>query len=545
MKKALMVLFVFVSVLIVVSCQKNSPSSPAAPAATDTPTPNATLTAEALQTAGPSAQATATAQAAIVQATETAQAAIAQATATAQAVETAAYESFYATETAIVVITSTAIALQTAGPAAQATATAVAFATENMQQFQATQTAITAATQTVVVAATQTAVVVATQTAAAVMATQTVVAVVATQTAAAMMATQTVVAVVATQTAVAEAATQTAAVVATQTAVVAATQTAVAAAATQTAAVIYATQTEVAAVATQTAEVVQTQTAIAAIPYTDLASVPGGTYTQTDTIGNSFSHTISAFKLGTYQVTYNLWYAVYQWAVSNGYTFVNAGWEGSSGAGSGHEPVTAVTCRDVIVWCNAYSQETGLTSIYYSDAAFTTPIKSSIDAAYSSSIDPTVGGLDDPYVNWSANGYRLPTEGEYQYAASYINGLSWTPYNYASGATADYTNATATGLVAWTNCSSTQVVGGKIANALGIYDMSGNVKEWCWDLYGAYPTTAQTNYRGPTSVSFYNGRVMRGGDFFNGAVYLQVGYRLNGYPYYADGAYGFRFARTY
>jgi sulfatase modifying factor 1 len=352
--------------------------------------------------------------------------------------------------------------------------------------------------------------------------TETAVAEVATQTAV-VVATQTAV-VVATQTAVAEVATQTAVVVATQTAVVVATQTAV---------VVNATQTAVAAVATQTA--------VAAILYTDLASVPGGTFIQTDTSANSFSHTISTFKMGKYQVTYDLWYAVYQWAIANGYIFANAGKEGLNGnvgaapTAAKYQPVTIVSWRDVIVWCNAYSQEAGLTPCYTYLSAV---IKDSTNAT----------ACDSAVCVWTNNGYRLPTEGEYQYAASYIDGSNWTPYNYASGATADYTNATATELVAWygANCSSTQAVGGKTANALGIYDMSGNVWEWCWDWYGAYPGTS-TDYRGPASGS---DRVIRGGGFHNCyADFMQVGYRSNlpsyGNPYYTYGFYGFRFARTY
>ena len=283
--------------------------------------------------------------------------------------------------------------------------------------------------------------------------------------------------------------------------------------------------------------------------YTDLASVPGGTFTQTDGT-NSFSHTISAFKLGKYQVTYDLWYTVYTWAVANGYTFANAGAEGSNGTtgaaptAAKYQPVTTISWRDAIVWCNAYSQKTGLSPVYCSDAAFTTPIKSSIDATYSSSIDPTVGGLDDPYVNWNTNGYRLPTEGEYQYTASYINGSSWTLYNYASGATADYTNEAATDLVGWDSVNSgstTHAVGGLTANALGIYDMSGNVWEWCFDWYGTYPTTASTNYTGPASGS---SRVSRGGSYGNSAGFLQVGFRDGGDPYDTLYFIGFRFART-
>lgn len=295
---------------------------------------------------------------------------------------------------------------------------------------------------------------------------------------------------------------------------------------------IHQTETAVAVVATQTAvAVAATQTAIAAIPYTDLASVPGGTYTQTDGT-SSFSHTISTFKMGKYQVTSNLWYAVYQWAVANGYSFANAG------AGSGYTPVTNVSWRDVIVWCNAYSQEAGLTPCYtYSSSV----IKDSTNAT----------ACDNAVCVWANNGYRLPSEGEYQYAASYINGSSWTPYNYASGATAAYTNETATDLVGWdyvNSGSTTHAVGGLAANALGIYDMSGNVWEWCWDWYGTYPGTS-TDYRGSASGSY---RMSRGGAYNGGSASgLQVGFRNSiyyyyflGYPYYAVFYVGFRFART-
>src|ERR1035437_8747335 len=339
------------------------------------------------------------------------------------------------------------------------------------------------------------------------------------------------------------AALQTAGIGAQQTATAQDQQTA-AATATATAAAIVATQTAVAIVATQTA--------VATIPYTNLASVPGGTYTQTDGT-SSFSHTISTFKMGKYQVTYDLWYTVYQWAIANGYSFANAGAEGTNGivgaapTTAKYQPVTYINWRDSIVWCNAYSQKTGLSPVYCSDAAFTTPIKSSADGSYGSSINTTTGGFDNPYVNWNTIGFRLPTEGEWQYAASYIDGSSWTPYNYASGATAAYTNATATGLVAWysgvysSNCTGTQAVGGKIANALGIYDMSGNVEEWCWDWWGNYPGTS-TDYRGSGSGV---GRVDRGGSCYPSDSYLQVGSRSSYSPYNRYWGDGLRLARTY
>ncbi len=286
--------------------------------------------------------------------------------------------------------------------------------------------------------------------------------------------------------------------------------------------------------------------------YTDLVSVPGGTFTQTDGT-NSFSHTISAFKMGKYKVPYYLWYTVYQWAVANGYTFQNAGAEGSNGtAGAAptsaeYQPVTTVNWRDAIVWCNAFSRETGLTPVYYSDSGLTTAINSSVNGAYGTTTCTAAGCYDNPYVNWNADGYRLPTEGEHQYAASYIDGTNWTPYDYASGATDTVSDIPATEVVAWfsSNCFSTQAVGTLAANALGIYDMSGDAWELCWDWFGTYPTTAQINYTGPASGSL---RVMRGGSFntaFYVAYLLQVGDRANNSAYSAVINAGFRFAKTY
>jgi formylglycine-generating enzyme required for sulfatase activity len=281
-------------------------------------------------------------------------------------------------------------------------------------------------------------------------------------------------------------------------------------------------------------------------------SVPGGTFTQTDETGtNSFSHIISAFKIGKYEVTYELWYAVYQWAIlpAQGYAFANAGTEGNDGTpgaaptAAKFEPVTTINWRDAIVWCNAYSQMTGLTPVYCSDAGFTTPIKNSTDGVYGSSINTTPGSFDNSYANWSASGYRLPAEGEWQYAASYKDGSSWTPYNYASGDTAAYDTSVTIGNYGWHFTNSglvTHNVGGKTQNALGIYDMSGNAWEQCWDWWASYPT-ATWDYRGPVSGSY---RVMRGGSYTANTTYMRVGYRSN-YNLFVESAYtGLRLARS-
>lgn len=281
------------------------------------------------------------------------------------------------------------------------------------------------------------------------------------------------------------------------------------------------------------------------VSYRDLVSITGGTYTQTDGT-NSFSHTISDFSLGQYEVTYELWYTVYQWAISNGYTFANAGNEGNDGtagaapstAPTKYEPVTTINWRDAIVWCNAYSEMSGLTPVYCTDAGFNTYLKTSTNTG---TVNTTAGSEDNPYVNWSANGYRLPTEGEWQYVAS---NKGATPWNYASGATADYNNATATGLVAWYSSnsgSSTNPVGTTTnPSALTLRDMSGNVWEWCWDRRDDYPG-ASTNYRGSASGSY---RIIRGGCWSLNAGDLRLGFRRSDYPYSESYRIGFRVART-
>ena len=285
--------------------------------------------------------------------------------------------------------------------------------------------------------------------------------------------------------------------------------------------------------------------------------VSNDAYTQYNTDGTGFIHNISAFSIAKYEVTYELWYTVYQWAIANGYTFANAGIEGNDGtAGAApttakYEPVTTVNWRDMIVWCNAYSEMSGLIPVYCTNAGFTEYLRMSTN---NNIIKTTSGSEDNPYVNWSANGYRLPTEGEWQYAAS-CGGVY--PYYRASGADAAY-NATSGGIdrdgdgdieytfdVSWyisNSSSKTQVVGTKSANIWGLYDMSGNVYEWCWDWYNSsLPSTAQTDYRG---LATGGGRIVRGSSWYGGTEGLQVGFRYAYNPYIVSYFIGFRIARS-
>ncbi|MBQ7941945.1 MAG: formylglycine-generating enzyme family protein [Muribaculaceae bacterium] len=126
--------------------------------------------------------------------------------------------------------------------------------------------------------------------------------------------------------------------------------------------------------------------------------------------------------------------------------------------------------------------------------------------------------------------FRLPTEAEWEYAAR--GGNKSAGYKYSGSNTV--------GDVAWyTNNSSTKTheVGTKQPNELGIYDMSGNVWEWCSDWYGSYSSSSQTDPTGPSTGS---SRVLRGGWWFDGAGICRVSYRADRTPSGRGISSGFR-----
>ncbi len=133
------------------------------------------------------------------------------------------------------------------------------------------------------------------------------------------------------------------------------------------------------------------------------------------------------------------------------------------------------------------------------------------------------------------NGYRLPTEAEWEYAAKGGNG-SPGEYEYSGSDDVD-----AVGWYEGNSGSATHPAGTKAPNGLGLYDISGNVWEWCQDWHDSYGAAAQTDPVGPSSGKY---RVLRGGGWDNAAQFLRVAHRTYGGPSARNGNIGFRLVRT-
>jgi formylglycine-generating enzyme required for sulfatase activity len=232
----------------------------------------------------------------------------------------------------------------------------------------------------------------------------------------------------------------------------------------------------------------------ARVELNDMVRIEGGTFMMGE---DNAQHqvTLSSFYMGRYEVTQKEWVAV-------------MGSNPSSFKGD-NLPVECVSWFDAVEYCNARSRQEGLT------------------VAYTIS-----GSVYNRTVTWdhSANGYRLPTEAEWEYACR-----AGTTTPYSSGSSVD-----GVGWYSSNSGSKTHPVGTKQAKGWGLYDMHGNVWEWCWDWYGAYGTGGQTD---PMGVSSGSNRVWRGGSWGSDGQYLRSAYRYYGTPSNRYYLIGFRLLR--
>jgi formylglycine-generating enzyme required for sulfatase activity len=235
--------------------------------------------------------------------------------------------------------------------------------------------------------------------------------------------------------------------------------------------------------------------------------------------------TVASFAMAKYETTYELWYEVQVWAAANGYTFANQGREGADGTigavptTAKNEPVTYVSWWDVMVWCNAYSEKSGRVPVYTHGGVV---IRDSSDTT----------ACDNPLMDKTKSGFRLPTEVEWEFAARGGNPRDTPNWGYT------YAGSNTVGDVAWyfgNSGSNTHPVGTKAANSVGLYDMSGNVYEWCWDWYGSVSSSTPTD--GATQGSR---RVFRGGSWYDFALYAGVSCRSYTIPGLTSSSVGFR-----
>ena len=250
---------------------------------------------------------------------------------------------------------------------------------------------------------------------------------------------------------------------------------------------------------------------------------------------------VSGFWMDETEVTKAKWDEVYNWAITNGYTFDHAG----SGKTSSH-PVQTVSWYDCVKWCNARSQMEGLTPSYYLDADF-------INVYRTGATD-----VQNAWVRWTSGGYRLPTEAEWEKAArggrqgrlfpwggdtiahSQANYCATNSYSYDVSPTQGFHPTYNDSVMPYTSPA-----GSFPANGYGLHDMAGNVWEWCWDWYADYSATYQTDPHGPETGQSGAYRVLRGGSWLHDAYHSRCAYR--GYydpPNYEDNSLGFRCVRT-
>lgn len=291
------------------------------------------------------------------------------------------------------------------------------------------------------------------------------------------------------------------------------------------------------------------ETGESAIPE-GMVLIPGGLCERGDWSGEGYPDErparrveVDAFYMDRTETSWAAWDDVFQWATAHGYAF-GEDYAFHPGRERSH-PVCYVSWYDAVKWCNARSEMEGRVPVYRANEAGSEVLRQG-------EMDPTAA-----MVRWRSNGYRLPTELEWEWAAR--GGLVRQHYAWASagegferyldGSRANYWES-GDPWESEADCSTSPVgffdgrspeAAEDMANGYGLYDVTGNVSEWCWDWYldtwYADPASGEANTRGPAAGY---GRVLRGGSWISSAKYSRVSARYMSAPSYRCHCYGFR-----
>lgn len=245
-----------------------------------------------------------------------------------------------------------------------------------------------------------------------------------------------------------------------------------------------------------------------------MSRIPAGWYTRGDNGGVQTSKPahqtyVNSFEIDRLEVTEAEWEGVATWAAAHGYDLpVTLEYDVP-----GNHPAVAITWHDAVKWCNARSEMEGRVPVYQANTAGTQVYRTGVI------------NLTNSHVNWSGNGYRLPTEAEWERASR--GGIEGAPYPWGGTDALARANhwdyALLIGRAPSESYPYTQAAGSfngsqppagspDAANAYGLYDMVGNAWEWTWDRMSDYSADPKVDPRGPDTGEF---RVMRGGSWWN------------------------------